>query len=232
MKSQNCSKGYGLHFPIILCAVAYAIKNAPDSTGPAPFSSSAGDGGNCANFANQSIMAGFVCSDDPTTVYNRRLDFSSDRYLSKTFKWYNDGGGVQGISWPSTSYLRKYAVQSETKSCTGLIFEFVTKSTGTTPLDEYAVQPGDIVLGDWENDWEAIETSTYARGFNHTMIVTEIDTSKSGLARIKVVSQTGYYPGKALDWWKGVYPKAVFHIHRPRYFIPHTLVSCPAPWVP
>lgn len=210
------------------CAVAYALKNYNDRTGPAPFASSASDGGNCANFANQSVRAGFVCSDSSRTVFDRGPDFSSDRYVKKTFKWYNEGGGVQGNAWSSTSYLRKYAVQSETTSCTGLIFDFVTMSTGTTPLNEYAVQVGDIVFGDWENDWQAIETTWDARGFNHTMIVSEIDYGASGLERIKVASQTEYVAKKTLKQWKTEYPKAVFHIHRPRYFLPYTLVSCPA----
>jgi hypothetical protein len=203
------------------CAAAYAKANY-SKIGPAPFhfyEDARGNGVNCANFGSQSIMAGFLCSTDPSYIHEHRAEFKMDAGSSKMYKWYYNTptGGKVGDAWISTSLMRRYAIASASELY-GLKFAYVTRSTATSSVDVYAVQPGDIVFVDWENDWEALEAAGQ-RGFNHTMIVSEIDYGKSDDSRIKLAAHTDPVEKLTLKALKTVAPSLVVHIYRPTVYI-------------
>lgn len=149
---------------------------------PFPDLGSQTSGGNCTNFASQSILAGLTGKTSPVDVYNQRNSFLIERNDGQS--WYltcNEpkvGSGstdCRSFSWGLVANMKLYADDSINRTSTkkGLRFQFVTKTSLASgilfPLDYTKVKVGDIIFADFNYNYKSASNIP-----DHTMIVTEI----------------------------------------------------------
>jgi hypothetical protein len=192
-------------------AVTYALNNYS-----VPYGSSGGQNpfhnygtltaGNCTNFVSQAIMAGLSGQTTLTGAYNERFRYDVD--AASNTQWYYRCDCDRGSAFTSPNELYKYA-NSNKPNYKGLHLQFVTKDTTASYLTVGAVQKGDIVFADWDNDTK----------MDHGMLVTNIDNSQvgnNGYNKIRVTYQ--YIVGttnKGLGDLNVQYNyKALFYVYR------------------
>jgi hypothetical protein len=168
---------------------------------------------NCTNFASQAIIGGLINSTDPLTVYNNRKSFDVDKY-GGVYRWYFWSAYDYGMAWNGAHALYNYAA-GNLSTYKGLHFTFVTNDTPTTLMDYNSVQVGDIIFADWDNN----DT------MDHTMIVTRIDTWRTGYDKIRVTYQSPVNtPNRGLGDINIQYNyNAIFYVYRPLDYNPDGL---------
>jgi Putative amidase domain len=173
-------------------------------------------GGNCTNFASQTIMAALSGQTVPATVFGVRTNYDIDK-TAPFLKWYFISDADRGPAFTGAHELWYYATNN-TSQYKGLHFQYVTNSTPTDPLNVAAVQVGDIIFADWERDGHK----------DHTMIVTaKCGATCFGYNKIKVTYQGSQFGLGIKDNGLGnvlnTAPNALFHVWRPIDYNPNGL---------
>lgn len=226
-----CSKFDNCHFYQTEDAVEYAtayVDTAYGSNGN-PFDDYSSlnaneEGGNCTNFASQSILSGLARTTDVNSVYNARTDFATDSEIPPEYKrWFYIDSDNRGDAWTGANNLYEYADSSYARTYQvyngkyyrGIHFDFVTKDTPQQGLNVYDVRKGDIVFVDWDSDEE----------IDHSMVVTDIDTEINEYPfyrRILVTYQNaeGYDNQRnyTLHNVNNRTPAPIFHVYRPTFY--------------
>ncbi len=160
-------------------AVSYATTNYNTSYGAGgnPFGDYTNYGGNCTNFASQSIIGGMIGSSSMTSVYNARSEFDIDAG-GGSLQWYWINDSNRGPAFTGAHYLFEYARDNLPSWC-GLHFQYVTHDTPSEFMDYDLVQVGDLIFADWDADGVK----------DHTMIVTGIQWWQLGYNEIRVTYQ-------------------------------------------
>lgn len=167
------------------------------------FANFASSGGDCANFADQCVVAGLIGNSSGATVASNASRFSADK--GSPYSWYYINGNNHSTSWTYAPTLLQYA-KSNKPSYKGLHFQFITEDSWTAYLNVNSVQVGDIIFADWTNDGT----------MDHVMIVTEIQTSQAGYNKIRVASHTTDMANSGLGDINVLYrSRATFHVYRP-----------------
>jgi hypothetical protein len=164
-------------------AVDYAVTNYNTAygggVGQNPFTDYAGlAGGNCTNFASQTIMAGLVQSDTMSTVYGQRTNYDID-ITSYPLQWYYVSDASRGPAFTGADQLYEYAIYNY-PTYRGLHFDYVTHDTLSEFMDYELVEKGDIIFADWPPADGVID---------HSMIVTDIQTWRLGYNEIRLTYQ-------------------------------------------
>lgn len=172
-------------------------------------------GGNCTNFANQSILAGISGLTDNNSVFNALKTYIDPGDSKGNNDWYYENINNRAPSWTGAQELYNYAkAQSSNPSFGGLHFKYITHDTHSSFMDYNEVKKGDIVFADWDGNGS----------IDHTMIVTNfIDKFYSGLGynKIRLTYQTnnesdvGLGDLNEMDKYKG---KVLFYVYRPTGF--------------
>lgn len=145
------------------------------------FTDYTGDGGDCANFASQSMLAGFAGSTADRAVFTARTRFRDDRYPSHDW-WYSRGGGSGKATpeWAGANglftYLRGQAAHPE---WAGIVADYVY--SGSSPPAE-AIAKGDV-----------FSLSSEGEAY-HTMIVVRAGAS---LSDVVVAYRSGICAGNS-----------------------------------
>lgn len=159
------------------------------------------DGGNCTNFASQSLLGGLLRSASATYVYDHK-DMYKDESGAEWHWYWNDYS-----TFIKVNELRGYAHE---ETAVGLHFDFVTTITPDDWGRYKDVQKGDIVFADWDAD----ET------FDHTMVVMKtINYGNPNNIRLAYQSSNRTNIGMKDIWSAGAeYKAAIFEVHRPVFF--------------
>jgi len=173
-------------------------------------------GGNCTNFVSQCIMAGFVGSDYSPTVYGQRYNYDVDA-SGGSYQWYFRSDADRGPAFTGTDKLYEYA-ENNASNYKGLHFDYVTNDTIYEYMDYEEVEEGDVIFADWDHDGT----------FDHSMLVTNIQTWRSGYNEIRltyqgapnVIGKTNIGLG---DLNEDYDYEAVFYVYRPTDYNPSGL---------
>lgn len=86
-------------------AVAFAKAYATKSTAP-PFMDYThfANGGNCANFVSQAILAGLVGNSNVNTIYQKRRNYLIDKGYN-SLSWYFESDGSRGTAWTGADFM-------------------------------------------------------------------------------------------------------------------------------
>ncbi len=200
-------------------AAAYAQRNYDTNYGSRPHQNPFGDfdgeviGGNCTNFVSQCLIAGFIRSVDPHTVYARRYDFDIDDSSTSIYQWYFHHYGDRGPAFTGANKMYEYAGYNRI-SYKGLHFEYVTNDTKYDYLDVTKVRVGDVVFADWNGD----------KVMDHAMLVTGYNSRAQGYNKIRLTYQSENTSGRGLGDVNREYRyKALFHVYRPLNYNPNGL---------
>lgn len=162
-------------------AVIYATKNfnVPYGVKTNPFIDVGSDeiGGNCTNFANQSMSAGMLNITTPVTLnqqFTKNTTAVRNIVNSKLFYKCNSvSNACQTASWRGAQNMFAYSRESETNKLKGYKLKLVTKTSVVnnkiTDLDHTIIKTGDIVFFDFDYKVGANNNKV-----DHTAIVTEI----------------------------------------------------------
>jgi hypothetical protein len=161
-----------------------------------------GSGGNCTNFVNQAILAGFVGSTDPATIYSKRGQYQVDRY--STYKWFYDYPQLSA-SWKDASDLYDYAVANSPVNYKGLHFQYITSDSPTQALTFSLIQVGDVVFADWTGDGT----------IDHTMMVVRKSANNYGGVGVSYQNAEGYNAQSNISLSAINTQNTVFLVYRP-----------------
>jgi hypothetical protein len=161
-------------------AVSYAVNNynlAYSSTAN-PFINVSGVGGNCTNFANQSISGGLLGITNSKTLNQNLLSQSAvvkaAQNTSVFYKCNTVGNTCQTIAWRGAQPMFSYSANSTNLQSKGVRLNLATKTTlvnGTlSPLDLSKIKVGDIVYLDFD-----FVIGGSSNAVDHTAVVTAVN---------------------------------------------------------
>ena len=204
-------------------AVSYAVNNynLPYSTTSNPFINVSGVGGNCTNFANQTISSGLLGITNPKTLNQNLLSQSAAvkavQNTSVFYKCNTVGNTCQTIAWRGAQPMFTYSANSQNLQSKGVRLNLATKTTlvnGTlSPLDLSKIRVGDIVYLDFNFVIGASNNSVV-----HTAVVTAVNpeswydvTQKMKYNNIKLTYQSDNKTNRGL----GDMNAPAIYIYRP-----------------
>jgi len=161
-------------------AVSYAVNNynLSYSTTSNPFINVSGVGGNCTNFANQTISGGLLGIINSKTLNQTLLSQSSVvqavQNTSVFYKCNTTSNTCQTIAWRGAQPMFTYSANSTNLQSKGVRLNLVTKTTlvnGTlSPLDLSKIRVGDIVYLDFD-----FVIGGSSNSVDHTAVVTAVN---------------------------------------------------------
>lgn len=193
-------------------------------------------GGNCTNFANQSILAGISGLTDNSSVFNTLKTYIDPGYIDNGIEynaWYYESINNRAPTWTGADAFYKYVkAQAFHPEYAGWNFTDITHDTNSAFMDYNKVKKGDIIFADWpkskvfENGKWVLkidpDNGTTDGSIDHTMIVTNfIDQLNEGLGynKIKVTYQSSNQLDSGLGDINETYNhKALFYVYRPTSF--------------
>jgi len=180
-------------------------------------------GANCTNFASQVIAAGFIGSNQQSTVRNKIPNYNVDYHPSwpDSWKWYYLSDYTISTTWKGADWLYQYVQHQNGLPSyeTGVHFDYITEDNYYTALEFHKIQVGDIIFVDW-----GYGSYTLDGEIDHVMIVTQ--KTGNSYAGIRVTYQSGggdaFYVDHPLNnlGWLGTYPQtsSIFYVYRPTYY--------------
>ncbi|MDQ9948732.1 MULTISPECIES: amidase domain-containing protein [Acinetobacter] len=161
-------------------AVSYAVNNYNllYSTTSNPFINVSDKGGNCTNFANQTISGGLLGITNSKTLNQTLLSQSAAvkavQNTSVFYKCNTTGNTCQTIAWRGAQPMFTYSANSTSLQSKGVRLNLVTKTTlvnGTlSPLDLSKIRVGDIVYLDFN-----FVIGGSSNSVDHTAVVTAVN---------------------------------------------------------
>lgn len=197
---------------------------------------------NCTHFVSQSILSGLIGSYDIDDIYYKRTYYDSDR--NDPINWFFINKNDIGNSWSEAHSLYLYAKESEKDirnlKYNGLKFKKVTRdyissyfpnsneirpNKGALYVDK--IQKGDIVFidykdinGNYSQQNKPLKEIITDGKMDHSYIVTNIQSWRSGYNEIRVTSNDNNYLNKGLGTINNEYDRKIeFHIYRPLFFV-------------
>ncbi|APV37696.1 amidase domain-containing protein [Acinetobacter soli] len=204
-------------------AVNYAVNNyniAYSSNGN-PFINVSGVGGNCTNFANQSISGGLLGITNSKTLNQSLISQSSavkaTQNTSVFYKCNSVSNTCQTIAWRGAQPMFSYSANSTNLQSSGVRLNLATKTAlvngSLTSLDVSKIRVGDIVYLDFDY---VIGGSNNA--VEHTAVVTAVNpeswydvTDKMKYNNIKLTYQSYNVTNKGL----GDMDAKAIYVYRP-----------------
>lgn len=193
-------------------AVSYALNQVHSSEWNKFFPNYTDLGGNCTNFANQSILAGLVGSTSPKDLYNKGKFFSTDKSANSPNKWYFIGknGNTFDLShsWKGAKELKAYADSNANVKYKGMHFEFITRDSSSKSLEFSKIKKGDLMFADWTGDGN----------IDHTMIITNKTSNNYSGIYVTYQNASGYSEQKNIALSKINKTNTIFYVYRPTFY--------------
>jgi len=189
-------------------AVSYATKNLSISKWNNYFPSYNYYGGDCTNFVNQALMAGFIGSSSPSIVYNNAKYYDIDYRTYAPFKWYFKSKTSLSHSWKGAGEFFEYINNNDNHNYNGLHLDFLTKDSPTTTLDFRKIQIGDVIFADWNGDGD----------IDHTMIVTYKSSNSYSGTYVTYQNDDSHTPKLNISLSQINKLNTVFYVYRPNFY--------------
>ena len=204
-------------------AVSYAVNNyniAYSSNGN-PFINVSGVGGNCTNFANQSISGGLLGSTNSKTLNQNLISQSSavkaTQNTSIFYKCNSVSNACQTIACRGAQSMFSYSANSTNLQSSGVRLNLATKTAlvngSLTSLDISKIRVGDIVYLDFDYVAGGSNNSV-----DHTAVVTAVNpeswydvTDKMKYNNVKLTYQSNNVTNKGL----GDMDAKAIYVYRP-----------------
>jgi hypothetical protein len=176
---------------------------------------------NCTNFVSQSILAGFVETNNRRTLYNSREQYLAD--LNDPYDWFYKSKWDTGKNWKEAHSLYLYAKYTDDYDSgknyfeTGPKFKFIDRDSDLDYLDPGNVKEGDIIFADINSP----ENAQYIDGkMDHVFVVTGKEWWQPFYNKIRVTSNSSYYTDKGLGEINESYHQNIhFYVFRPVAYI-------------
>ncbi len=161
-------------------AISYAVNNynLPYSSTSNPFINVSASGGNCTNFANQTISGGLLGITNSKTLNQALLSQSTAvkavQNTSVFYKCNTVSNTCQTIAWRGAQPMFTYSANSTSLQSRGVRLNLVTKTTlvngALSPLDLSKIRVGDIVYLDFN-----FVIGGTSNSVDHTAVVTAVN---------------------------------------------------------
>ena len=159
-------------------------------------------GGDCTNFVNQAILAGFVGSSTVSTVYSKFAYYQID--VGAHYQWYYSHNNDPSHAWKGANAFLQYVINNSNQNFNGLHLDEITKDSKDKSLEFGKIRLGDVIFADWKGNGTV----------DHTMIVTTEGSSYSTL-RVTYRNATDYSPQKNIALSTINKINTIFHVYRP-----------------